>query len=99
MRIRLNDVRKAALLAMGRECNTDPWQHDIKLPADFETRSFVHDKLCFKVLTTAEAREISRCKQTKRPHRILVWDGVCGKWQFAGKYAQHVRYSAKHVDK
>lgn len=98
MHIRLNDVRKAALLAMGRECKTDPWQHSIKLPADFGTQplTFTHDGMTFMVLTTAGAHAVSKNRLTKRPHRILVWDEVCDKWQFAGKYAQHARNSAKH---
>lgn len=69
-----------------------------KLPANFSTHPWspTIDGHNFKALSSAEAREIQ--PKSTRPHRIFVWDEVCEKWQYAGKYGQHCRSKA-HKEK
>jgi hypothetical protein len=86
MNIDLKQVRKyiKAVWSQGL-CSGD------KLPKEFSTHpSWVTvGSLRFKVLASAEAAKLQ--PNSRRPHRILVWDDVCQKWQYAGKYGQHCR--------
>jgi hypothetical protein len=90
MAIRMSDVRKAALESMGIEFPRNYADTVWKLTPEFGTHPshFYYDGMRFKVLTQAEAEATSKTK-ARRPHRILVWDWCCCRWQFAGKYAQH----------
>jgi hypothetical protein len=45
-----------------------------------------------KVLSSAEAKRLN--PKSTSPHRIYVWDDVCQKWVFAGKYCQHAKSQA-----
>ena len=62
-----------------------------KLPKNFGTHpGFVRwHGLKVKVLTHDEACALR--PESRRPHRVMVWDEVCSKWQYAGKFAQHCR--------
>jgi hypothetical protein len=93
MAIAMHDLRRAVLEALGQTYKEENYY---KLPAELSThpgfirwRSYI-----VKVLSTKEARAL-RPKGT-RPHRIFVWDALCDKWQYAGKYCQHCRSSKKH---
>lgn len=84
----MHAVRKAALEFAGVAYRKENYY---KLPARFFVdRAFLHDGLMFRVLSSEAAKHWSRTK-AERPHRILVWDCKCNRWQFAGKYAQHCR--------
>jgi hypothetical protein len=89
MQIKMHDVRKALLEAFDKDYRKENYY---KLPADFSTHPSMVEVggLRFKALSQAEAQATSKTKAT-RPHRILVWDEQCRRWQFAGKYAQHCR--------
>ena len=91
MAIEMGEVRLAALAFMGIESAAN--KYIVKLPKDFGTHPsiFTYNGMKFKVLTTAEAHATSKTKQPVRPQRILVWDEACSKWQFAGKYCQHMK--------
>ena len=52
--------------------------------------------LRIKVLSSEEAADLK--PNSKRPHRIFVWDEVFEKWQYAGKYEQHCRVNG-HKEK
>jgi len=106
--IDLDVVRRLALVSRGIVPKEDRWGRVTKLPAYFSTHpGFVATRdprvllrgqtvVRFKVLSSAEAR--ATCKTgARRPHRILVWDELCNKWQFAGKYAQHCKF-APHAE-
>ena len=43
----------------------------------------------FKVISASEAKCLR--EGSIRPHRIFVWCEKCHKWQYAGKFAQHLR--------
>ncbi len=104
MIIELADIRKTVMEALGRSGekpkSKDPWYN--ALPPDVSTHpGFVRwaapsgEILKIKVLSSKEARESSKTRAT-RPHRILVWDELCERWIFAGKYQQHKRQSKHH---
>lgn len=63
-----------------------------RLPANFGTHpEFVEIAgVKVKVLTAAEAKAL-RPKSYRTPHRVMVWDEVCSKWMYAGKFEQHQR--------
>ena len=62
-----------------------------RLPANFGTHpAFVEIfGIKVKVLTSKEAQLLRPGKRC--PHRVMVWDEVCRKWQYAGKFEQHQR--------
>ena len=47
------------------------------------------------LLSTADARFLR--PKSARPHRIFVWDEVCKRWQYAGKFELHQRMVHKEV--
>ena len=64
-----------------------------RLPKDFgihpEFMRCGDRHMLVKVLTSDEARALR--PKSRRPHRVMVWDVACEKWQYAGKYVQHCR--------
>ena len=84
MRIDMKELRKFVKSVWpGAQCAGD------QFPKTFSTHpSWVTwGRLRVKVLSSSEAA--GRQPRSRHPHRILVWDAECQKWQYAGKYAQH----------
>jgi hypothetical protein len=73
------------------------WQTRGRLPVNYSTHPVWQTigSLKIKVLSTAEAKFLK--PKSRSPHRIFVWDEVCSKWQYAGKYEQHQRMIHKEV--
>ena len=86
-KINVAQIRRELLKRLGDA----RWQTRGRLPATFFTHpAWVEiDELKIKVLSTADARFLR--PKSARPHRIFVWDEVCKRWQYAGKFEQHQR--------
>ena len=46
-------------------------------------------KYLIKVVSSDEAKMLNL--KSNHPHRMYVWDAICGKWVFVGKYCQHCK--------
>jgi hypothetical protein len=100
MAIPMWKVRKAVLERFGLEYKPGNYY---SLPATFSTHPshvrvegvcIAGQTACVKVLSQAEAREVSKTG-ARRPHRILAWCRFCNHWKFAGKILQHQKFCNK----
>ena len=93
MDINLKEFRAyAKTVWMPAQCSGD------QFPKNFSTHPswIAWGSLRVKVLSSAEAKKLQ--PKSNRPHRIMVWDATCQKWQYAGKYAQHCRMIHKEKE-